>query len=52
MKKMRTRPAELKILARKLDNRTVPKLEKFSEESGLELVQYIERFEEYYREKL
>ena len=42
----------LKILARKLDNRTVPKLEKFSEESGLELVQYIERFEEYYREKL
>ena len=40
----------LRTLARKLDNRTVPKLEKYQEESGLELAQYIARFEEYYQD--
>ena len=44
---------EMKMLAKllnKIDNRKVPELEPFDENAGIDLEEYIERFEEYYRD--
>ena len=37
-------------LVQRLDTRAVPKLERYSEESGISLTCYLKRFEEYYRD--
>ena len=56
MKRKRLRKRRVKIeeesdilseFVRRLDNRTVPDLECYKEDSGLSLKQYLTRFEEY-----
>ena len=42
----------IKILAERMDNRRAPKCDKFDEESGLSLEEYLEEFEEYCMENI
>lgn len=43
-------PTTLEMLFSKLDNRKVPELEAYIEDNGLDLEEYLERFEDYFKE--
>ena len=41
----------INLLIRKLDNRKIPNLDNYEEESGLDFLVYLNRFENYYSEQ-